>query len=136
MKIRELTMEDIDYVKTRSISRGIFHKLPAQTEWSYALVDGEKTMVVGGIHMINQSTAFCWIDMTEESKSQIILVYRVIKQWMEELVRVHGIIRLQAYTEFNFPEADRVLDHLGFSIESEMRKFVGDYPAKLWVKFF
>ncbi len=136
MKFRELKQEDIDAVKNDSISRGVLSKQPEIIDFSYALEHEGKILGIGGIRLINLTTAWCWIDLTHYAGKHITTVYRVIKEWTEILVKDKGIKRLQCYIETDFPEAIRIVEHLGFYQESVMRKFVGNKPAFLYVKYF
>lgn len=136
MNFRELKQEDIEAVKDDSISRGILSKQPEVIDFSYALEHEGKILGIGGIRLINLTTAWCWLDFTHYAGEHIITVYRVIKEWTEILVKDKGIKRLQAYIEMDFPEAIRIVEHLGFYRESTMPKFVGNKSAYLYVKYF
>ncbi len=129
-----MTNSDIEFVKDNSISRGIFHKQPEVTDYSYTLEHGN-ILGVGGIRMINLTTAWAWIDLTHYSGEHIIKVYRVIKEWMDIVTREKGIKRLQVYIEPDFPEALRTVQHLGFEFESVMENFMGDKDAWMYVRF-
>lgn len=136
MEFRELTQADIDVVKNNSISRGILHKQPEIIDYSYCLKHEGKVLGIGGIRFINQTTAWGWVDISKDAESRIITSYRAIKEWMEVLCRDKGIKRLQCYVEMDFPEAIRMVEHLGFEQESIMPRFVGEKSAYLCVKHF
>ena len=136
MEFRELKREDIDFVKDNSISRGVLHKQPEVIDYGYCLEHEGKILGIGGIRLINLTTAWCWLDLTHYAGKHITTVYRVIKEWTEILVKDKGIKRLQAYIETDFPEAIRIVEHLDFRQESIMPRFVGNKPAFLYVKYF
>lgn len=136
MIFRETTQDDMDYMKDNSVSRGIMKYQPEFIDYCYSLEHDGKLLGIGGIRMINTSTAWCWIDMTEDAKNHIITVYRVIREWMIELVRQHKLKRLQAYIEPDFPEAIRMAQHLGFEKESILKDFMPDGNALMYVRFF
>lgn len=136
MNFREMTDEDIEAVKNRSISRGILNKQPDRIDYNFTLEHEDKILVVGGIRLINATTAWGWIDLTADAGKHIIEVYRVIKEWMAKLAKIHKLIRLQAYVQSDFPEAIRTVEHLGFHYENFMPNFVGDKTALMYVKFF
>lgn len=136
MEFGELTQADIDAVKGNSISRGILSKQPQEIDFSYALRHEGKVLVIGGIRLINTTTAWCWVDLTHHAGERIITVYRAIKEWMEILCRDKGIKRLQCYVEIDFEEAMRLVKHLGLRYEFTMPYFVGKKPAYMFVRFF
>lgn len=134
MEFGELTQADIDVVKDDSISRGILSKQPQEIDFSYALRHEGKVLGIGGIRLINTTTAWCWVDLTYYAKEHIITVYRTTKEWIEILCRDKGIKRLQCYVEIDFEEAERTVEHLGFRYESTMPNFVDKKPAWMFVK--
>jgi len=136
MEFREMTQADLDYLSEHSISRGVTKKLPDRIDWSYALEHEGVTLVIGGIQLINSTTAWGWLDLSGKAGENIYVVYRVVSEWMEKLCKEKGIKRLMAYTEVGFQEAELLIEHLGFYQESIMFNFVGDNPAKMWVRFF
>lgn len=136
MKFRETTQSDFEYMKDHSISRGILKSQPNEIEFTYALEHEGKLLGIGGIRLINCTTAWAWIDMTTDVGNHIIVVYRVIKEWMEKLVEEKGLRRLQAYIEPDFPEAIRMAQHLGFHKESILERFLSDRDAYLFVRIF
>ena len=136
MEFRAMTQADLDYLSEHSISRGIAKKLPDEVEWSYALEHEGVTLGIGGIRLINSTTAWGWLDLSDKAGENIYTVYRVIKEWMEKLCKEKGIKRLQAYTEIGFRDAETLIKHLGFHDESVMFDFIGDLPARMWAQFF
>ncbi len=136
MNFRAMTQADLDYLSEHTISRGVTKKLPDEVEWSYALEHEGTTLVIGGIQLINTTTAWGWLDFSDKSGEHIHTVYRVVSEWIERMCKEKGIKRLMAYTEIGFLEAEKLIGHLGFYEESVMHNFVGDNPAKMWVRFF
>ena len=134
MKFREMTTEDYEYLKSHSASRGIFKNTPAETEFCFSLEHEGMLLGSGGFRLINETTSWCWLDMTHHAGEHIHTVYRVIKEWMKRFVKEKGIIRLQAYIDPDFPEAIRTVQHLGFERESNMKKFYGDRDAYLYIR--
>lgn len=126
MIVRETIQQDINYMADHSISRGVFKYQPKQTEFVYTLEHENKVLGVGGIRLINSTTGWCWIDISVEIKNHLQIFYRVVKEWMLELVEEKGIKRLQAYIEPDFEEAIRMAQHLGFEKESILENFLPD----------
>jgi len=92
-----MTKEDYEYLKNHSVSRGIFKNTPEVIEYSFSLEHENKLLGSGGFRMINLTTAWCWLDLTENSRKHRVESYRVIKEWLEIFVKDKGIKRLQAY---------------------------------------
>jgi len=129
-----MTTEDCEYLKEHSVSRGIFKNIPAITEYSFSLEHEGVLLGCGGFRLINETTSWCWLDLTDEARKHIVVVYRVIKEWMDNFVKDKGIIRLQAYIDPLFPEAIRTAQHLGFERESNMKRFYPDRDAYLYTR--
>ena len=136
MNFRETTQEDLDFVSNHSVSRGILKRQPECIDYCFTLEHEGKPLGIGGFRLINTTTAWVWCDLTDCAGSHIIVCYRVLKEWMDIFVKEHGIKRLQAYVELDFPEAIRMVQHLGFEKESIMKSFVGDKDASLYVRIF
>jgi len=136
MLFRETTQQDLGYMKDNSVSRGILNKQPERTDFCYSLEHEGILLGIGGIRLINLTTAWCWVDMTADAKKHTIIVYRVIKEWMDKLVEEKGLKRLQAYIALDFPEAIRMIQHLGFHKEGILKNFIGNKDASLYVNLF
>jgi len=136
MNFRETTQEDIVYMADHSVSRGIFKKQPERTEYLYTLEHEGVPLGVGGFTLVNLTTAWCWVDIGTEAGNHVVVFYRLIKEWMETFVKDHNLKRLQAYVEMDFPEAIRMVRHLGFHEESIMQDFIEDRDAFLYVRIF
>ncbi len=136
MNFREMQPSDIEQLKDKSISRGILHKMPAQIEFSYCLEYEGEVLSIGGIQMVNETTAWGWINLSEDAVNFKKTVYKVINDWTEKLTKDKGIKRLQVYVECDFPKAVRLVEHLGFARESIMPRFVGEKSAYLYVKHY
>jgi len=136
MKFREMTESDIEFMAVHSASKGIFDKMPSQIAYAYAVEQDGVVLGVGGIQLINSVTAWVWVDISEYGRTMMKSGYRIIKEWLDELIKIHKLKRLQAYVRLDFPEAIRMIEHLGFKIECVMKKFTDDgKDAFLYVKF-
>lgn len=133
MIFRESTKSDFDYLAEHSLSRGIQKYQPEQIDYCYTLEHEGKPLIMGGFHIINLTTCWCWLDLA--TKDNILTAYRTIKEWLVLFAKEHGIKRLQAYVECDFPEAIRTVEHLGFIRESVMYNFIGDKDAYMYVRF-
>lgn len=134
MNFRETTKEDLEYMTGHSVSRGIQKHCPEQINYCYTLEHEGLPLGVGGFRLINCTTAWCWVDISDRAGSHLIASYRVIKEWIDLFAQEHGIKRLQAYIEVDFPEAIRMAKHLGFKWESDMECFIGDKDAFMFVR--
>lgn len=136
VNFRELKQEDIDAVKNDSISRGILSKQPESIDFGYTLEHEGKVLGIGGFRLINMTTIWCWTDWTHFAREHTITAYRTVREYIDIFAKEHKIKRAQAYVECSFPEAIRMVEHLGFHRESVMPNFVENESAYLYVKFF
>ena len=136
MNFRETTQPDLDFMAEHSVSRGIQSKQPESIEYLYTLEHEGNPLGVGGFRLINSTTAWCWVDLSDRvHEGHTIVAYRVIKEWVEIFAKEHGIKRLQAYVACDFPEAVRMVKHLGFYQEGPpMRCFLGEKSAYMYVR--
>ena len=136
MIFRETTQEDLDYMADHSMSRGVQKSCPEQTSFIYTLEDNGLVLGTGGFQIINQHTAWCWVDISDIGHDNIILSFKTIRDAIDRFVKEHNLRRLQAYVECDFEEAVRMVRHLGFKKESTMENFVGDKHAYMFVRVF
>jgi len=136
MKIRESTQEDMKFMKGRSVSRGILDKQPECIDYCYTLEHEGKVMCIGGFRLVNLVTMWCWLDLSTEAGGHIIAVYRVVKEYLEAFAKNQNIQRAQAYVEPDFPEAIRMVQHLGFKKESIMEGFTPKGDAFMYRRLF
>jgi len=134
MNFRLATPEDIDYMAVNSINQTVDRKMEERVDYIYALED-ESLFGIGGFRMIVPTTAWCWVDLTEDAKKNVYTTYRVISEWMDEFVKNHNIKRLQAFVK-DIPRHKRLVEHLGFEVESTMKDFYGDEDAFLYRRLF
>ncbi len=134
MEFRETTTEDLVFVANHSVSRGLQKQQPEQIDYCYTLEHEGKVLGVGGFRLINLTTAWCWTDWSDLTEGHIITVYRIVKEWIDLFAKEHNLKRLQAYVECDFPEAERMVKHLGFKWESNMKNFMGDKDASMYVR--
>ena len=136
IRLREMRVEDVEYMKEHSASNGIFKKMPERLDYSYALVDDGEPLFVGGISLLNPTVGWCWIDMTELGHKNAIISYRVIRDWMELMVKRHKLRRLMAFVEVGFDAGQRTVEHLGFTEEGTLRNMIDGKPAYLYAKLY
>ena len=136
MNFRETTEKDLIFVSNHSVSRGILKRQPECIDFCYTLEHERKPLGIGGFRLINTTTAWAWVDITDCAGSHIIPAYRVLKEWIDIFCKEHGIRRLQAYVEMDFPEAIRLVQHLGFEKESIMKNFMNEKDASMYVRIF
>jgi hypothetical protein len=132
MLLREIRQSDIDFLKNHSINRSSGMKIQQQIDVRIAIEENGICLAIGGLQTVNDTTAWCWLDMSDEAGKYIIIVYRIIKTWLDEMVVKMGIKRLQAYVEVDYEEGHRMVKHLGFNFEKTMPCFIGDKSADLY----
>ena len=135
MELRETTIEDLQFVAEHSISRGA-KEVPEQTDFWYTIEHDGEIMCTGGFRLINMTTAWCHVNLTDCSGGHIVHLYRIIRDWIDNFVKEHNIRRLQSYVMCDFEEGIRMVEHLGFTKESIMLGFSGNKPAYMFVRLY
>ena len=123
MIFREAVSEDFDIMPKSDLVELV--------DYVYTLEDDGKPIMVGGFRRINQTTAWCWVELGDVTS--IITVYRTIKEWVDKFCDIHKVKRLQAFTRID-DKAIRMVEHLGFTRESTMINFFGDEDAYMYVR--
>ena len=136
MDFRELQESDITFMREHSLNKCFYKECPEQTDYTYALEHYNQVLGIGGIRMINNSTAWGWFDLSDAAEDHLIVTYRTVKEWLEILCNEKKIIRLEAYVRVGFEAGVRTVEHLGFKFESRMPQFIYHNPADLFVRFF
>ena len=133
MNFRETIPADFEFMSHHSINKDVDRKILDCVDYVFTLED-DVPLAIGGFRMINTTTAWCWIDLSDEAGKHLVKVYRVIKEWIDEFAESHKIKRLQAFVRTDFEEAERLVKHLGFKKESIMENFFGEENAYLYVR--
>ncbi len=134
MEFREATKEDLAFAAEHSVSKAV-KGWSERADYVYTLDHEGEVLMTGGFRMVNETTAWCWVNMTDRREGHIKTCYRVMDEWITEFIKDHELIRLQAYVRVDFPEAVDLVQHLGFEQEGPpMKKFVGDIDAFMYVR--
>lgn len=136
MQLHDTTQADILYLADHTVSRGCFKDQPEETDYIYTLMHENEILGIGGIKIINPTTAWVWADATDKVYGKGIKVIKIIRRTMEWLAKTYRLHRLQAYIEMDFPAAIRMVEHLGFEKECTLKEFVGDKDVYLYTRFF
>ena len=135
MELREAVQSDIDYLADgNSISRNCFDEQPDQIDFVHTIEHKGKILVVGGLRLLNLSSAWCWMDLTEDALKHKKAVYRVIQEWLDVFPKQMGVTRLMTPVRTDFEEGIRTIEHLGFQRECVMKKFYDEKDAYLYAK--
>lgn len=134
MIFREANQSDIDHLADHSVSMGCFGQMPERIDYVYTLEHEGEPLAVGGIKLLNTTTAWCWMDLTEEALKHRKRVYRTVKEWLDSLVEEKGLTRLMAAVRTDFQEAIRTVEHLGFYQEAVLTRFFDDKDAYLYAR--
>jgi hypothetical protein len=114
MKLRLPTPEDFDYVREHSISRGIKEQYYGTVDYDCACEHEGILLGVGGIKLLTPYSALCWMDWTEDARDHKIAGYRLVKEWLDDLMAKLELVCVIAYVRANFMEGRRTVEHLGF----------------------
>ena len=136
MELRDLVESDLGYCKLHDISRGKFTDPDEKVDFSWTLCEESKILGIGGVQKITDCCAWAWLSMTPDAIQYKLTVFRILKEYTDQVCKSLGITRLQAWSEVGFDASKRLLEHLGFHKEGEpMKGFIDSKPAQLYVKF-
>ena len=133
MNFREATIDDLRALSETTISRGQ-KTYPAQVSWVYTLEHEGMVLASGGFMLLTHHTAWCWLNLSKASLKHTYTVYRVIKEWLDQVMREKDLWRMMAAVECDFPRAIHTVEHLGFTRESTMPEFFDGSDAFMYVK--
>ena len=134
MIFREGTLDDLELMATLSINHKE-RKLDEIADHIYTLEHNGEILGVGGFRMIVPTCAWCWVDFSEYGVKHIRETYRVTRDWINGWAEKQGVKRLQAFV-VDSPKERRLVDHLGFELESVMKHFYGDDDGLLYMRIF
>lgn len=147
MQFREMQESDLIYIQEHGVRDKDRKIRVGRSDYDYALVEGDVVLGVAGFRFINDTTAWCWLSMTDAAKQNLTESFRALSgwiggfkgegdQWIPGFCETMGIRRLEAYIEIGFDAGKRLVEHLGFEFESRKKNFFGDEPADCYVRFF
>jgi len=134
--IRLLKQSDIEYLKTHSVSRGLFDKMPEVIDYVYTSEFRGEVLAVGGIKLVNLYTAWCWGDYTDKALEHGRIVARDTRTMHDTFAQSMGLSRMQTYVECDFERAIKFIEFCGFKREYRMPKFMGDKDAYMYVRLY
>ena len=135
MEFRPAVEPDLEFVEATLLHRTMQYKQPERIDYCYTLEHENEILGIGGFRFISETTAWVWILMSKYAKPHLKTCYRCIKGWMDIFCEDHKLRRLQAYVDVDFPEAIRLIEHLGFEREFRMKNFMPETDAYMYVKF-
>lgn len=130
---RPITESDVEIIAKTTISRG-FVGMEQIHQVADAFEKDGKLMAIGGLIFLTPCTAWIWTEITQDGIDNIVSTYRVIKEWTDLAMEKYNLKRLQAYSRCEFSESQRMLKHLGFTIESTMKDFTPEGDAFMMVR--
>ena len=136
MQFRQLQQSDMDYMADHSaLDRAYYKKPPEPVDYAYALEQDGNVLVVGGFRMITDTTALCWLDLSEIGMEKIYTCYRVIVDWIDIFCQNYGIMRLEACVKYDFAAGVRLVEHLGFEYEGRKKHYFGELDGLAYVRY-
>ena len=94
------------------------HSTPAFT----ALVDGQIAACAGIALFPRAPVGMAWACLGPLGRQHGLFITRAVRRGLHDLIRRHGLVRVEADCIAQWPAARRWLDFLGFEDEGMMRK--------------
>jgi len=130
IKFRKATQEDLDYVRQNPYESAIKNYPYMQiSEHVYTAIFRKQIVAVGGLVIHWPGMAEVWLILTDDCRKDGlygIIALNAIKDKMEELIKDNKIIRAQATTRTDFPEAIKMIEFFGFKRECLSKKYYPD----------
>jgi hypothetical protein len=93
-----------------------------------------KVVGCGGM-VIMGDRAVAWALFSRDIKKLQLSFFKYVKKYLEMIVAVCDIKRLEAHIQTGFPEAEVFAQHLGFEREGvPMKNFIGGHDYLMYVK--
>ena len=134
MEFRKAEESDLAFMAEHTISRGCFKEQPAMMDYVYALEHDGNLLAIGGVKIVNPWTAWAWLDLSEHAPGHYVLLFRLIREWLDAFMEENGIMRIMAGVETDFLKGIEMVEHLGFRRESIMEHFCGKKDAYCYVR--
>jgi len=132
--VREFKPQDAMEIKGGVLEPTI-ESHPKRAEWAqdhsslgpaYTGIKDGKIIGCGGIMMLWEGVGEGWANFSPEIQQCPKSLFYCMKKGLDILWDAYDIVRVQAMTRADFPQANRLLEHLGFVQESRLRKFWWD----------
>jgi hypothetical protein len=134
MLIRNATPEDLEFVLAHSISRP--PKSMVQPDDQYVAMEHDGVVLaVGGFRMYAPGIACFWLEYSEAVRMHLVRVYQHTRDWLDTMIEAHELHRIEARVRPDFEEAQRLVEHLGFYVESVLKNGIEPgHDALMYVK--
>jgi hypothetical protein len=81
---------------------------------------------VGGIQILWEGVGEAWVILSQAALDHKIETYRGIFKKLKELIEECDLRRVQSVIRVDFPQAIRMIEHLGFQLEGYMKGYCPD----------
>lgn len=132
--IRDIQKGDIEY----AIEHGL-EESEDMTGFKYEMIHG-KTCVIdgriiftGGVFRLEEGVGEIWVVMTKDFLSHVIEAYRVMRDEFILYLINNGYETVRAIVHVEFPQAGRMLKHLGFEqqeLTEPEKKTIAEYTER------
>lgn len=128
IEIRKLQEGDIEYARRNPLEEAVkgYPDFPVPKENCYTgLVDG-KIIGVYGVTVLWEGVGELWLILTKDVLNFKVETYKRLKQCVEELIGNCNLRRTQAVVRTDFPQAIKMMEHLGFEREGLLIDYCPD----------
>lgn len=127
IEVRELQDGDLEYARENCLEEAIktYPQLHPQKPSYTALADG-KIVGVGGVAILWEGVGEAWLILTRDVLTIKIQAYKCIKQMCKTVIEERNLRRIQATVRVDFPQANRMMQHLRFENEGILKNYCPD----------
>jgi len=125
--IKEAKQEDIDFVLANPVD-GAKNKYPKYKiiGWAKTGYIDDEIVAVGGVVKYWEGVGEAWIYMSRVANDHPIEILRVVRKMIDLAFEELKLWRIGATARDDFPNAMKMLVHLGFSCEGHHQKYNED----------
>jgi len=105
---------------------------PRSIDYPVSLRHEGQLLAVGGIKLLWMGTAWAWFFWFPAARAHKYTLYRVVKEWLDVQIAVHGLKRVMAAVHQDYPEGCRTVEHLGFEVEAVLPRCFGEQTGVLY----
>lgn len=127
MEIRKLQEGDFEYVMENLLEKAVKnYPLMNPQHFSYTGIFNGKIMGIGGAIEFWKGVGELWLILTKHVLEHKVVAYRCLKEMAEKIMGERNFVRTQIHVRPDFPQANRMVEKLGFRLEGRLRKYCPD----------
>ncbi len=127
MQIRPIQEGDLEYVCRNPLEDAVkWYPEMRPLESSYTGLINGKIVGVGGVVKFWDGVGELWLILSKDVIEHRVETYKCIKEVARLLIDENKLVRAQAHVRADLFQANKMVEHLGFTCEGRLRKYYPD----------